>query len=328
MIGSILTEFWLPRASSLHAEGMDAAFLDVVKVGFAAFVLFAGLVIVYARLYRRQDRNQVGAASGGLHPVFLGLWLLAAVALGATALTSGLDVLVDDTVAPTSATPISVVVGQDGWEFTHPRDFVDDTLHVAAGQPVDLSLTSLDVEYGLNVPDLRIAKTVRPDASNRVWFAATEPGTYALYSDVVSGDDIAGHLTAVVVREASAHAAWALSVDDVYKGRTMAEAGEFLANRTGCAVCHSTNGDPLVGPTFRNLYGYEFETTDGGAALADDAYIRESILDPAASIIAGFQPVMTPYGAMLDDKDIEAITAWLKTLSDKADDGSDGEDVR
>ena len=82
-------------------------------------------------------------------------------------------------------------------------------------------------------------------------------------------------------------------------------------------TCHTTDGSKLVGPSFKDVYGHEFDTVDGTRIVADDTYIRQSILDPNASVIAGFQPVMTPYAGIVSDREIEAITAWLKTLSSK-----------
>jgi cytochrome c oxidase subunit 2 len=97
----------------------------------------------------------------------------------------------------------------------------------------------------------------------------------------------------------------------------MAEVGELLYTKQGCAVCHSLDGTKLVGPSFKNVYGFEFLTTTGETVVADEAYIKESILTPNASVVAGYQPVMTPYAGILDDREIEAITAFLMTQSER-----------
>ena len=86
---------------------------------------------------------------------------------------------------------------------------------------------------------------------------------------------------------------------------------------TDCMACHTTTGHKLVGPTFKDMYGFEFDTVEGTRITVDDAYIRESILTPNVSVIAGYQPVMTPFAGLVTDQEIEAITAWLKTLFSK-----------
>ena len=93
----------------------------------------------------------------------------------------------------------------------------------------------------------------------------------------------------------------------------------------GCVACHSLDGSKLVGPTFKNVYGYEFRTTEGTTVLADAAYIKASILEPNASIIEGYQPVMPAYAGILDERELEAIVAFLKTISDRGDAGGQEE---
>ena len=328
MTGSVLIENWLPRAASTHAASVDEALAQVTVAGLLALVLFVGLAAVLGRLYRRQDQNQLGAKTGAINPLFLGLWILAAVGLATIALTAGFFGFVGRTVSPSQSTAIDVVVSRDGWQFTHPRGFVDDTLHVEVGQPVDLTLTSLDVEYGLSIPEMRVTQSIVPGVTAQAWFEVTAAGVYDLVNDVMSGDDLTRHSSVIIARDPAAHEDWVLSVDDVFKGRTMAEAGEFLYGRHGCIACHSTNGDQVIGPTFLNLYGHTFDTVEGTAVIADAAYIRESIIDPSVSVIAGFQPLMTSYETQIADREIEAIIEWLKTLSDLGSDETVQEEAR
>jgi cytochrome c oxidase subunit 2 len=107
------------------------------------------------------------------------------------------------------------------------------------------------------------------------------------------------------------------TISDIFIGRTLPEVGELLYNRLGCKACHTTNGAKLVGPSFKDLYGFGFDTVQGVRITVDDAYVRESILTPNVSVVAGYQPVMTPFAGLVTDREIEAITAWLKTLSSK-----------
>jgi cytochrome c oxidase subunit 2 len=123
--------------------------------------------------------------------------------------------------------------------------------------------------------------------------------------------------TEMIALETPEFEKWLADVSDIFVGRTLPEVGELLYNRLGCKACHTIDGSKLVGPSFKNMYGYEFDTVEGVRITVDDAYVKESILTPNVSVIAGYQPVMTPYAGLVDDREIEAITAWLKTLSDR-----------
>ena len=88
-------------------------------------------------------------------------------------------------------------------------------------------------------------------------------------------------------------------------------AGEELARSSGCTACHGSNGEGGVGPAWQGLAGSEVKLSDGSTVVADDAYIAESIADPAAKSRPG-------YGAMpansLDDAEIAQIVEFIKSL--------------
>ncbi len=91
------------------------------------------------------------------------------------------------------------------------------------------------------------------------------------------------------------------------------EAGRDLAQDRGCPSCHSSNGDRGTGPTWKGLYGSEVELNDGTTVTVDDAYIRESILDPAAKIVDGYGNVMPKFD--FTDEEIAQITAYIQSLA-------------
>lgn len=93
---------------------------------------------------------------------------------------------------------------------------------------------------------------------------------------------------------------------------TPEELGASLYANKGCVGCHSLDGSKMVGPSFKGLYGREEVMADGSKLTADDAYIKESILEPQAKIVEGYAPVMQDLGVTEDE--IVAITAYIKTL--------------
>jgi len=317
LIGSAILATWFPEAASTHAAGVDGPFYWIYIAGVLALFLFVGLAAIFLRIFRRQDRDQLGAETGKLNPVFLGLWALGALGLAVFAFVAGFPGFIDQTAAPFGAYGIDVTARQWGWDFVYPNGHVTDTLHVATGHPVHLTLNTEDVEHGLSIPAMRVNQAIVPGRQSEVWFEATAPGSYQLRGSVFDGDGFIDMNSALIVHEPAAFVAWMNEVSDIFKGRTLPEVGELLYTRLGCMACHTTTGHKLVGPTFKDMYGFEFDTVEGTRITVDDAYIRESILDPNVSVIAGYQPVMTPFAGLVTDQEIEAITAWLKTLSSK-----------
>jgi len=91
--------------------------------------------------------------------------------------------------------------------------------------------------------------------------------------------------------------------------------GKMVADSAGCFGCHTVDGTPSDGPTFLGLYGQTRTLDDGGAVVADDDYLHESIVDPSAQRVAGYPDIMDQdYSYRLSEEDIRAIIAYLKTL--------------
>jgi len=317
LIGNAISSTWFPEAASTHARNVDGLYFGIYVAAVFALFLFAGLALVYITVFRRRDESQKGEAGRRLNPVFLGLWLLGAVGLAGFAFVGGIPDFVDQTVAPYGAYRIHINARQGNWDFIYPNGHVADTLMVAVDRPVHLTMNSEDVEHSLSIPALRLNQAILPGRNTDAWFEADRAGDFAVQSNLYSGAGYDSLFTAMIALEAQDYEKWLADVSDIFIGRTLPEVGELLYNRLGCKACHTIDGTALIGPSFKDVYGFEFETVDGGRVTVDDAYVKESILTPNVSVIAGFQPVMTPFAGLVNDREIEAITAWLKTLSSR-----------
>lgn len=306
---------WLPGAAGAGTAAVDQPLTGLVLAGALAVALVTGLALLWVLRFRRRDETARGAPAGRPNPALLGAWTLAAAALAGWAFVAGFGGYLDQAVAPFGTYDIDVTARQWSWSFTYPNGWTADTLHVPLNRPVKLTLASEDVMHGLSVPALRLSEAIVPGRAGEAWFEADVADTFELRSDIYSGDGYSGMRTALIVESPAAFDAWLMRVSDIFSGRTDVEVGELLYNRKGCVACHSLDGTKRVGPSFLDAYGHEVETRDGGRVLVDDAYIRESILEPNAVIVAGYEPVMTPYAGQITDREIAAVTAWLKTLS-------------
>ncbi|MCP4549806.1 MAG: c-type cytochrome [bacterium] len=304
-----------PADASFNAVEADAAFQGLALISLAVMLLVAGLAVIYVIRFRRTAESQVGAGSGGINPVFFALWVLCAMGLAFLAGNMNLQGYLDRAVAPRDAQEIVVTARMWNWDFQYPNGEVTDSLHVAMGQPVKLIMQSDDVAHSLAIPALRLKQQVLPDRTSTTWFQADRPDTFSLRSHTFSGDGYGDMKAALIVHRPELYAEWVKSISDIFAGKTPVEVGEILYTTLSCKACHSLDGTRLVGPSLKDVYGNTFATVSGESVVVDDEYVRESILDPGVSIIDGYDAVMTPYRGRIEEREINAIIAWLKTIS-------------
>ena len=318
MIASVNLSAWFPEWASTFAPDVDVPFFDIYVVGLLVLIVTVGLAIVFMHSFSRKKGDPDHLSPRGNNKFILGVWVLGAIAMAGFTFLVGLRGVVDQDVAPLGAMEVMVTAREGSWDFTYPDGHVADTLRVAVGQPVQLSMTSEDISQQFSIPAMRVQQAIFPDRTTRAWFETIVPGTFPIQAGAFSVLTQDSLKTAVVSLSPADFTAWLAKVGDIFAGRTLPEVGELLYTQQGCKACHSLDGSKLVGPSLKNVYGFEFLTTTGQTVLVDDAYIKESILEPNASVIDGFQPVMTPYAGKLGDKEIEAIIEFLKTISDSA----------
>jgi cytochrome c oxidase subunit 2 len=317
LIGSANLSAWFPEWASTFAPDVDVPFFDIYFLAVIVLVLTVGLAMTFMRTFRRKEGDPEQVPAGKLNKALLGVWVLGAIGLAGFAFQSGTRGLVDQSVPPYGAYEIGVKAREGAWDFTYPGGYVADTLRVAMDRPVRLTMTSLDVSQNLSIPAMRVQQAVLPGRTTTTWFEPINTGTYPIYSSTFSELTQDSLATVVMSMQLAEFEAWMAAVGDIFVGRTLPEVGEFLYNRQGCKACHSLDGSKLVGPSLKNVYGFEFQTTTGQTIVADDAFIKESILEPNATVIDGYQPVMTPYAGILGDREIEAIIEFLKSISDR-----------
>ncbi len=92
--------------------------------------------------------------------------------------------------------------------------------------------------------------------------------------------------------------------------------GEALAQQMGCLACHSTDGTPGVGPTWKGLAGSSRPLTTGESVVADDTYLFNSIVEPGEQVVAGYDPIMPPdFGERLTEQEISDLVEYIRSLS-------------
>jgi cytochrome c oxidase subunit 2 len=197
------------------------------------------------------------------------------------------------------------------WKIEHMEGQREiNELHVPTGQNVKLIMTSQDVIHSFFVPAFRIKQDVLPGRYTTLWFKATKPGRYHLFCAEYCGTMHSGMGGDIVVMEPQDYAQWMAS------GATapLQDTGKELFGSLGCATCHRFDVQGR-GPNLEGIYNKPVLLEDGRTVIADENYVRESILDPTAKIVSGFKPVMPTFQGIVSEEQLNALVAYVKSLS-------------
>jgi cytochrome c oxidase subunit II len=160
------------------------------------------------------------------------------------------------------------------------------------------------------VPAFRIKTDVVPGRYMTVWFEATKAGAFRLFCAEYCGTLHSGMLGRIVVMQPRDYQNW---LGGQAGGMTLAVAGARLFQSLGCVACH-TEKDSARGPSLAGLFGKQVRLQDGKTNTADENYLRESIINPQAKIVAGYQPIMPTFKGLVGEEGILQIIAYLKSL--------------
>ncbi len=306
--------FWLPPQGSTSAHKVDSVFYLVLWIALFFFSVIVVLMILFVLRYRRRPGREEAQPSTTQNLPLEVTWTAVPIVAVVVIFVFGVRNFLDITTPPANSYEIQVTGQKWQWLFTYPNGYVDKDLHVPVDTPVLLTMTSQDVIHGFFIPAFRVKKDVVPGRYTRVWFRANAPGEQDLMCTQYCGT---GHSTMhsyVIVHPPGDFEKWLAGAANFVSKLPPAEAGARLYQTRGCKQCHSLDGTAGIGPTWTGLYGRQVALTTGMFLTADDDYIRESIMDPQAKIVAGFEPVMPTYKGRLSDAEITALIAYIKTL--------------
>jgi cytochrome c oxidase subunit II len=305
---------WMPAQATESAGRVDLLFDFILGVSAVFFLLIVTLMVVFVVRYRRS--RQPEPLPSPSHNTWLEvIWTAIPVMIVLVIFGWGFVVFLDINTAPADAYEVQVTGQKWKWLFTYPNGHVDENLHVPVDQSIRLVMTSEDVIHSFFVPAFRVKRDVVPGRYSVLWFRATRPGRYDVFCAEYCGAGHSDMLSSVIVHEAGGFEKWLAEEANILAKLPPAEAGQRLTKIRGCQQCHSTDGKAGIGPTFQGLFGAQVPLTTGASVAADENYIRESIVDPQAKIVAGFQPVMPTYKGRLKDQEITAVIAYFKTLA-------------
>ncbi|HXL21872.1 MAG TPA: cytochrome c oxidase subunit II [Candidatus Dormibacteraeota bacterium] len=300
-----------PEQASNFAPHVDALMIFISGICLFFAVAITAAVIFFFFKYRRKQPSDVGVPIHG-NALLETAWIVVPLFLAMGMFAWGAVVYVDFRNAPRDTLDIYVIGKQWMWKVQQPNGLREiNELHVPIGRNVRLVLASEDVIHDFFVPAFRVKMDVVPGHYNTMWFRPTKAGRYHFFCAQYCGTNHSVMGGWVTVMEPSDYAAWLSGSSGA--GENPVVAGEKLFVEKACSTCHLPDGKGRA-PSMNGVYNNKVLLADGSTVVADDAYIRESILQPNAKVVAGFQPVMPTFQGQLTEEQILALTAYIKSL--------------
>lgn len=296
-----------PDQASTIARGVDHLyyFLTAVDLFFTALIF---LTIFYLAVKYRRRKADERASQFSEHLPLEILWTAIPMGLVVVMYLWGSSLFIRNSRPPTASTEVFVIGKQWMWHLQHPEGVREiNELHVPVGRPIKLTMTSDDVIHDFFIPAFRVKKDVVPGRYSSIWFEATKTGRYHFFCAQYCGA-YHSHMTGwVIVMDPVDYQHW---LSGAVKGESMAAAGAQLYQQFGCITCHGTG----KGPSYAGLYGKPVLLSNGQTVIADDNYLRESILDPSAKIVKGYTAIMPTFRGQISEEQLLQMIAYIKSL--------------
>jgi cytochrome c oxidase subunit II len=261
--------------------------------------------------YRRKSPHDQAQQIEGNIPLEI-VWTLIPLGLVTIVFMWGTSLFIRNSRPPAASAEIFVVGKQWMWKIQHPEGQREiNELHVPVGRPIKLTMTSEDVIHSFYIPAFRTKQDVVPGRYSTIWFIPTKPGKYHLFCAEYCGTKHSGMIGWVYAMEPDKYQEW---LNGGAPMGSMAEKGGKLFDDLACANCHKPDGSGRC-PTLVGLYGRRVQLADGRVITADEAYLRESILQPNAKIVAGFQPLMPTFQGLVNEEGVVQLIEYIKSLS-------------
>lgn len=302
----------IPTEASDYATQVDHLYFGLLGLSALLVAILVGLIVVFGFRYRRSregprkprfservgHRIEIGFAVA-LTMLFLGLFYWG----GHLYMNLYGDQQSDITV--------NIIGKQWMWKVQHPDGTREiNTLHVPVGESVKLRLTSQDVIHSFSIPALRLKRDAVPGLYTTAHFIATKTGEYRLFCAEYCGNDHSKMRGRIVVMSQADYQDWLTRHGE---GPSPAVAGKQLFQSHGCTGCHQDSAQTPA-PALDGLYGRTVPLDNGSTIVADEAYIRDSILQPQKHVVAGFQPIMPSFSGQLSESEIFELIAYIKSL--------------
>jgi cytochrome c oxidase subunit 2 len=338
--------YFFPIQGSTFAEEVDNMYFFIQWICIIFFIPMMWALFYFAIRYHRKKGES--ASSRATHHTLLELgWSIGPSILLVLIFVRGTWAFLDMREAPADAYVVEATAQKWSWSFQYPGGIVSPELHVVKDQPTKVNMRSKDVLHALFIPAFRAKQDVVPGRYGMLWFHPTVANSkvsegeltqaiemfkgkkfdyrqvgftdtgytyYDLFCAEYCGQDHSQMQTVCVVHENQEDFnEWLVKANVRPSGMSEEEYGGKMYEQRGCISCHSLDGANRAGPSFKGSFETERSFADGSSGKMDDNYIRESILNPRAKVVKGFQPVMPTFKGQLTDEQIHCLIQFIKS---------------
>ncbi len=298
-----------PAEASTIAPYTDALYFFLLLITVVGIILVGTLVFGFSIQYRREKHPVATQVEGST--LLEATWTIIPLAIFLIIFVWGALLYFRIYTPPTNSMNIYVVGKQWMWKAEHPGGQHEiNALHVPTGRPVQLTMISQDVFHSFSIPDFRVKREVIPGRYSTVWFEATTPGVYHIFCTQYCGTLHAGMIGQVTVLTPEDYDKWTQTSTS---GMSLAQNGERLYASMGCNACHS-GAAAARGPNLAGVYGSRLQLANGSSVTVNEAYLRDSILNPSQHVTAGYAPIMPTYQGQISEDGLIDLVEYIKTL--------------
>ena len=310
-MGQKSIQFFPEQASSI-AGHVDGLYLYLVLVSAFFSLLIATLIVIFAVKYRRRSEAEIPK------PIHGGLlleitWSVIPLGLSLVMFAWGASIFFTESRPPADSMEIYVTGKQWMWKVQHMEGQREiNELHIPINRNIKLTLTSEDVIHDFYVPAFRTKTDVLPGRYTTEWFRPTREGQYHIFCAEYCGTKHSGMVGTVYVMQPEQYDAWLTGGG---AQGSLAQKGEALFQQLGCVTCHQSEANRQGRcPNLHGIYGQQQELTGGEKVTANETYIRESILNPSAKIVAGYQNIMPTFAGLVTEDGIQQLIEYIKSI--------------
>lgn len=302
---------FVPDSASTFSWKVDAVYFYLSGITLFFTLLISAILIFFVLRYRRRSPYEIPRPIAGSHKLET-LWSVIPFLIAMTIFGWASKVYFEQYSPPQNAVEVYVVGKQWMWKIQHSTGQREiNELHVPIGRKIKLIMTTEDVIHSFFVPAFRMKADVVPGKYTTQWFEATKTGTYHLFCAEYCGMNHSGMIGSVIVMESREFDNW---LSGNAASGTPASQGQQLFQSLGCASCHGQNGEGGRGPTLAGVFGKKTQLQTGESVTVDEGYVRESILNPQAKLVAGFGAIMPTFQGQVREDQLMQLVAFIKSL--------------
>jgi cytochrome c oxidase subunit 2 len=306
----------LPAEGSAHARGVDDLYMFLVWLSVFFFVLIAGITLYFVYKYRRREEHVLTPNIS--HHLGLELtWSIIPLIIVIGIFFWGFNDYMAAGVAKNDALEIQVTGRKWNWAFEYPDGSRDvKNLHVPVGRPVRLIMSSEDVLHDFYIPDMRMKQDVIPNRYVELNFTPLTVGKKQVFCAEYCGKGHSEMMAELYVDSPADYEKFLREGPEELKNMPLPELGKYVWENKGCSQCHSLDGSRISGggPSFKGIWNKMEKMNDGQMVMVDENYVRQSIDEPQARIVSGFEPIMPSFKGLIRDREYLGVMAFIKSL--------------